>query len=79
LSSGAGLKNQNAFFKIGIQYNLFLGGINYLTVKPGIGRITLLYIIFLELNKILPYLSIENCIDRGAASMRFKKVSYFFH
>ena len=38
-------------------------------VKPGIGRITLLNILFFKLNKILPYLSIENCADRSASSL----------
>ena len=37
-------------------------------------------IIFLKLNKILPYLSIENCADRGASSIFIRNLSrsYFF-
>ncbi len=48
---------------------MFFEVINYLAVKRGIDFITLLYIIFLKLNKILPYLIIENCADRGAPSL----------
>ena len=39
--------------------------------KPGIGRITLL----LKINKIHPYLKIENCVDRVAQNFIFKQLN----
>ncbi len=43
-----------------------MGVKNYSSVKQEIDLI-----IYLKLNKIPPYLSIENCADRGASSLSF--------